>query len=86
MKGPTEAEKASGYMTSINPGVEIQSVAISAAGKVRVDFDQTLQEGVGGSCRVGMIRWQITETLKQFPTVKEVVISINGNSEEILQP
>lgn len=86
LKGPTEAEKSAGYMTSINPGVKIQSLTISATGTAYVDFDQKLQEGVGGSCRVGMIRWEIVETLKQFPTVKNVVISINGNSEEILQP
>lgn len=37
-------------------------------------------------CGVQAIRSQITETLKQFPEIKEVVISVNGNSEEVLQP
>jgi len=45
-----------------------------------------LQYQVGGSCRVSAIRAQIIETLKQFSTVKNVVISINGRTEDILQP
>ncbi|MEK7681154.1 MAG: GerMN domain-containing protein [Patescibacteria group bacterium] len=86
LKGPTEAEKAGGYITTINPGVVIQSLVISATGTAYVDFSEKLQEAVGGSCRVAMIHWQIVETLKQFSTVKNVVVSINGNTEDILQP
>jgi len=41
---------------------------------------------VAGSCRVGAIRAQIEETLKQFPTVQNVIISVNGNTENILEP
>jgi len=33
-----------------------------------------------------MIISQIKQTLKQFPTIKDVVISINGQTEVILQP
>jgi len=85
LKGPSEAEKESGYLTSINPGVKIQSLIIEN-GIARVDFDEQLQFQVGGSCRVAAIRSQISKTLKQFPTVDEVIISINGRSEDILQP
>jgi len=35
---------------------------------------------------VAAIRAQIRETLKQFPTVDEVIISIDGRTEDILQP
>jgi spore germination protein GerM len=45
-----------------------------------------MQYEVGGSCRVSGIRNQIIQTLKQFPTIKNVVISVEGNSEEALQP
>jgi len=55
-------------------------------GVAQVDFDAQMEYQVGGSCRVGMIVRQIQETLKQFPSVKEVKISINGRSEDILQP
>lgn len=85
LKGPTNAEKNAGYQTIINPGVKINSLTIDN-GVAKVDFNAALQAGVAGSCKVTMIRAQITNTLKQFSTVKSVLISINGNSEDILQP
>jgi len=85
LKGPTEEEKARGFLTNINPGVKIQNLVIES-GVAKVDFDEQLEFQVGGSCRVAAIRAEITETLKQFPTIKEVVISINGRREDILQP
>ncbi len=85
LKGPSQAEKNGGYYTSINEGVEIRSLSISD-GVARVDFGPRLEEAAGGSCRVAAIRAQITETLKQFPTVDSVVISIDGRTEDILQP
>lgn len=87
LKGPTEQEKADGYLSNIiNSGVKIQSLTIDQQGTAKVDFDETLERGVGGSCRVAAIRSQITNTLKQFPTVKNVIISIDGRTEDILQP
>jgi spore germination protein GerM len=85
LKGVTNEEKDQGYFTSINPGVQIQKLTIED-GIAQVDFDQTMEEGMGGSCRVSAIRAEITETLKQFPTVKEVIISVGGRTEDILQP
>lgn len=86
LKGPTDEEKNEGFFTSISSGVKLQSLAIDESGTARADFDEQLEYQVGGSCRVSAIRAQITETLKQFPTVKNVVISINGRTEDILQP
>lgn len=85
MAGPSAAELENGYFTSINPGVKINFLVI-ADGTARVDFDETMETGVGGSCRVTQIGSQIRETLKQFPTVQDVIISINGRTEDILQP
>jgi len=85
LKGSTEEEKEQGFFTSINPGVKIQSLVIEN-GLAKVDFDEQLEFQVGGSCRVAAIRAQITETLKQFSTVNSVIISIDGRTEDILQP
>lgn len=85
LKGLTETEISEGFFTSINPSVKIQSLVIEN-GTAKVDFYEQLEFQVGGSCRVAAIRSQITETLKQFPTVKNVIISINGRTEDILQP
>ena len=84
-KGPTDTEKNAGFSTSINPGVKIQSLTIEN-GTAKVDFNEQLEYQVGGSCRVSAIRAQITQTLEQFPTIKNVIISINGRTEDILQP
>ncbi|MFH1456602.1 MAG: GerMN domain-containing protein [Patescibacteria group bacterium] len=86
LSGPTEDEKTSGFSTSINSGVKLQSLSIDENGTATADFDNQLEYQVGGSCRVIAIRSQITETLKQFETIKDVVISINGRTEDILQP
>lgn len=85
LKGPTDAEKIQGYFSSINSGVKLQSITITD-GVAKADFDETLEFQVGGSCRVASIAAQITETLKQFPTIESVIISINGRTKDILQP
>ena len=85
LKGPTEAERTGGYSSTIPFGVHVQSLTIQN-GMARVDFDETLERAVGGACRVTAIRQQITETLKQFPTVQSVAISIDGRTDDILQP
>ncbi len=85
LKGPTKQEKAGGFFTSINSGVEIEKLTVENS-VAKVEFNEQLEFQVGGSCRVAAIRWQIVETLKQFSTVKDVMISINGRTEDILQP
>jgi spore germination protein GerM len=85
LKGPTDMEKEGWFFTNINPGVSIQNLNIEN-GKAMVDFDKTLEQEVGGSCRVSAIRAQITETLKQFSEIEEVIISIDSRTEDILQP
>ena len=85
LKGTTQGEEEKGFFTNINSGVKIQSLTIEN-GVAKVEFDEQLEFQVGGSCKVSAIRAQITETLKQFPTVDSVIISINGRTEDILQP
>jgi hypothetical protein len=85
LKGPTEAELKQKYYTSINTGVKLNKVTITK-GTAYADFNSQLDYQVGGSCKVTAIASQIRETLKQFPTIKDVVISIDGRTEDILQP
>lgn len=85
LRGATQEEINKGFVSNINSGVRIQKLIIEN-GVAKIDFDEQLEFQVGGSCRVAAIRAQITETLKQFPTVDSVVISINGRTEDILQP
>lgn len=85
LKGPTSVEKEQGFETSVNPGVKLKNLIIEG-GVAKADFDAELGARMSGSCRVAAIRAEITETLKQFPTVREVVISIDGRTEDILKP
>jgi len=85
IKGPTEEEKAEGYISEINPNVKVLGLSIED-GVARVDFSKELEEGVAGSCKVESIRAQIEETLKQFDNIDSVVISVEGKTEGILQP
>lgn len=85
LSGPTNDDKNAGFTSSLNSDIIIQSLNIKN-GTAYVDFNEQLERGVGGSCRVSAIRSQITETLKQFTSIEQVIISINGRSEDILQP
>ncbi len=85
IEGPTEIQRQEGYFSSINESTGIQSLFI-VDGVAYVDFSSDLEENVAGSATVFFIRSQIRETLKQFETVDDVAISINGRTEDILQP
>ena len=85
LNGLTNDEEDQGYSTAINEGVQINDLTITD-GVAAVDFSSELDEGVAGSSTVQAIRNQIEETLKQFDSVKEVVISIEGDIEGVLQP
>ncbi len=85
LRGATQEEINQGFVSNINSGVRIQKLTIENKA-AKIDFDEQLEFQVGGSCRVAAIRAQITDTLKQFSTVESVIISINGRTEDILQP
>jgi len=55
-------------------------------GTAIVNFSKEMNAYGGGSARVSAIRQQITRTLRQFDTVDEVVISVAGETEGVLQP
>ncbi len=55
-------------------------------GVATADFSRELRAYGGGSARVGAIRQQIERTLLQFPSVREVRIAIEGQTEGVLEP
>lgn len=54
-------------------------------GVARADFSPEMSAHSGGSLRVLLIRQQIEQTLLQFPTVNQVVITVGGRSD-MLEP
>ncbi len=85
LEGPSLDEENEGFSTAINPGTELNDFVL-ANGTALVDFNEVLEQGVAGSAWVMAIREQIEKTLLQFETIDEVIISINGRTEDILQP
>ena len=84
LKGPRFPEIEEGYRSNLANGIKIQSFNIMD-GVAYIDFNQAFNL-VAGSCRIQAIRSQIEETLKQFKSIESVVISVEGNTEGVLQP
>ncbi|HLZ07881.1 MAG TPA: GerMN domain-containing protein, partial [Chloroflexota bacterium] len=55
-------------------------------GVAMADFSKEMRAFDGGAARVTLLRQQITQTLKQFSTVKNVRISIEGQTAGIFEP
>lgn len=84
--GTIDQETRSGYVTNIPEGTRLVSLNVSG-GTATVILSPELESYGGGSCRVTAIRAQIKQTLKQFSSVRNVVISVEGKTaEETLQP
>jgi len=86
LKGPTAAERRQGLASLIPEGAALRSVSVSDSGVARADFSEGLQEGIGGSMRVMGIRQQIEATLMWITGTTSVILSIEGRTEDILQP
>jgi len=82
---PSFEEKNAGYKNMIPMGTKLNYVKLEGR-TLHADFSKDLDYAVGGSCWVSTIRSQIEDTMKQWPEVQNVLISINGESEIILQP
>ncbi len=85
LKGPTPEERAKGLYSPIPAGTRLLDLKI-VEGTAYADFDRGIERGMGGSLRVMAVRRSIELTLKQFSTVQRVVISVEGRTEDVLQP
>lgn len=84
IKGPLPPELNDGFVTSIDSGTTIKSLAIKD-GVATVDFSKELGFKNVGLCAGQFIKAQIEQTLLQFPTIKKVQISIEGD-KDFVQP
>lgn len=77
LKGPTNNEKAQGYRTEIH-NIALDSLEINKKKIAIIKFSgkEFYLEGDMSGVRVKM---QIEKTLLQFPSIKKVIIYINGN-------
>lgn len=78
----TEAEKAQGITTEYPlEGLSLKGASLKD-GVLTLEFEDSKNKTVGGSCRVGILWFQIETTAKQFPEVQQVRFL----PEEIFQP
>jgi len=101
LKGPTAEERAAGFWNAIpDPAqvaalrehigytgdqVRLNSLRI-VDGVAYVDFSLEIEAHGGGSARVMCLRQEVIQTLEEFSTVWEVIISVEGRTEDVLQP
>lgn len=63
-------------------GFSLKGVNLLEDGTLILEFNDLLNKTSGGACRVGILWFQIQETVKQFPEVEEVQFL----PEELFQP
>ncbi len=83
LEGPTQEEREEGFSTAIDEDTSLISFHVEE-GMGYTDFSEELD--ASGSATVTMIREQIENTLLELENVEDVVISIEGETEGILQP
>ena len=84
IKGLSKKESGS-YSTAVNSNTLLQKFEIKN-GVAYVDFNLSLNNDVTGSCMAVAIRSQIEKTLTDLPDINSVVISVNGETQGILEP
>jgi len=86
LKGPTEEEQAQGFSTALNEGTELNYIRVED-GAATLDFNERFDTPMGGSARVISIYQQLDRTMKQFPGISEIKLTINrGEREAVLEP
>jgi germination protein M len=82
LAGPPDAERLEGIQTQIPDGTELLGLTVDK-GIASVDLTSEFESG-GGSASMSMRLAQVVYTLTQFPTVKGVQFSLDGEPIEVL--
>jgi len=82
LEGPDSFEKDYGLISAVPDGTQLLGLKI-ADGIARVDLTSEFESG-GGSASMQMRLAQVVYTITQFPTVKGVVFSLDGEPIDVL--
>lgn len=85
LAGPRPAEQDQGYSTAIPEKTTIQKFLLEK-NILYVDFSDDINKHGGGDCRTTALRAQISQTMLQFPDIRDIVISVDGKIQDALQP
>jgi len=76
INGPNDKERSLGYDSGIRSNTKVNSFLLDK-GVVKIDFSNTFNNF--DSCKIDSIKSQISETLKQFSDIRQVVLSVDNN-------
>ncbi|MBA3633274.1 MAG: GerMN domain-containing protein [Acidobacteria bacterium] len=81
LKDPTEAEQKLGYHSAGYGDMKLVSVKVKK-GTARIDFSRTISKGYNpGDLQTLAFESAVIKTAKQFPSVKKVIVCVNGMNE-----
>lgn len=81
LKEPTEAEQKLGYYSAGYGDLKLVSVKIKR-GAARIDFSRTIRDDYNpGDLQTLAFESAVIKTAKQFPSVKKVIVCVNGMNE-----
>lgn len=72
---PKEAQEAN-FVSALLPGTRFMNLRINKDGNATADFNAKLNEGLEG-CKKEQRRMQIVNTLKGFPEIKNITITVD---------
>jgi spore germination protein GerM len=81
LKKPTKAEQKRGYQSAGYGDMKLISVKLKRGG-ARIDFSRTISDDYNpGDLETLSFENAVIKTAKQFPSVKKVVVCVNGMNE-----
>ena len=83
LQGPSEAERQEQYRSSLPFLTELKDLALKEDGTLVVDLKGAVEGPLGGSCLVGSISSEVTDTARQFSGVKTVEILVKGETNRL---
>src|SRR4029079_6591299 len=82
---PQQVLAFAGRTADWEPRVTLRSLRV-VEGIALADFSKELRAYGGGAVRASQIHAQVTRTLLQFPQVRDVQITIDGERDSVLEP
>ena len=81
LEAPTAAEQKLGYISASYGDMKLDSVKL-VKGQARVDFSRVIRSDYNpGDLQTLYFEEAVTKTAKQFPSVKKVMVCVNGINE-----
>ena len=82
LKGVKTEEKNEGYISFIHADTGLRTVKIREK-TMEIDFDKAIKREIKNQCQVQGVMAQLRQTVTQFDTIDSIIVSIDGETENI---